>query len=109
MSPEAVALFNSVEDESVLQAIDNQILLLQEANKSEFGYTGLVKIIKEINLKDASGYQGLLQVFRERGFINAANVHKYMMNGRKDACGMLIPEISLKLLMMNSEDFEEEE
>ncbi len=57
MSPEAVALFKP--DESVLQAIDNQILLLEEANKSEFGYVGLVENIKEINLKDASGYQVL--------------------------------------------------
>jgi hypothetical protein len=37
MSPEAVALFKPVDDERVLQAIDNQISLLEEANKSEFG------------------------------------------------------------------------
>ena len=45
MSPEAVSLFKPVDDESVLQAIDNQMLLLEEANKSEFGCIGLVKNI----------------------------------------------------------------
>jgi hypothetical protein len=60
MSPEAVSLFKPVDDESVLQAIDNQLVLLEEANKSEFGYIGLVENIKEINLKDASGYQVLV-------------------------------------------------
>ena len=60
MSPEAIALFKPVDDESVLQAIDNQLELLEEANKSEFGYIGLVENIKEINLKDASGYQVLV-------------------------------------------------
>jgi hypothetical protein len=58
-SPEAVAFFKPVDDESVLQAIDNQILLLEKVNKSEFGYIELVKNIKEINLIDASGYQVL--------------------------------------------------
>jgi hypothetical protein len=48
-------------------------------------------------------------VLWERGFIDAANVDKYTMNGRQDACGVLIPETSLKLLMMNCEDFKEEE
>jgi hypothetical protein len=51
MSPEAVALFKPVDDESVLQAIDNQILSLEEANKSEFGYIGLVKNIKRNQFK----------------------------------------------------------
>jgi uncharacterized membrane protein len=60
MSPEAVSLFKPVDDESVLQAIDNQIVLLEEASKSKFGYIGLVENIKEINLKDASRYQVLL-------------------------------------------------
>jgi hypothetical protein len=31
------------------------------------------------------------------------------MNGRQDACGMLIPDTSLKLLMANCVDFEEQE
>ncbi len=37
----------------------------------------------------------------ERSFIDAANIDKYTMNGRQDACGVLISEISLKLLRMN--------
>jgi hypothetical protein len=57
MSPEAVSLCKPVDDESVLQAIDNQVSLLEEVNKSEFGYIGLVKNIKEIDLKDASGFK----------------------------------------------------
>jgi hypothetical protein len=53
--------------------------------------------------------KGLLQVLWERGFINATNLENYTMNGRQDACGILIPDTSLKLLMANCLDFEEEE
>jgi hypothetical protein len=53
--------------------------------------------------------KGLLQVLWERGFINATNLENHTMNGRPDACGILIPDTSLKLLMANCVDFEEEE
>ncbi len=80
MSPEAVALFKPVDDESVLQAIGNQILLLEEANKSEFGYIELVKNIKEINLKDASGYQVLAICQKSMFLILALTLTKENMN-----------------------------
>ncbi len=80
MSPEAIALFKPVDDESVLQANDNQILLLEEANKSEFGYIGLVKNIKEINLKDASGYQELAIPQKSMFLILALTLAKENMN-----------------------------
>ena len=53
--------------------------------------------------------KGLLQVLWERGFIDTTNIEKYTMNGRQDACGVLMPETSLKNLMANCVDFEEEE
>ncbi len=79
-SPEAVALFKPVDDESVLQVIDNQILLLHEVNKSEFGYIGLVDNIKEINLKDASGYQVLAICQKSMFLILALTLAKESMN-----------------------------
>jgi hypothetical protein len=52
--------------------------------------------------------KGLLQVLWERGFIHATNLENYTMNERQDACGILIPDTSLKLLMANCVDFGEE-
>ena len=52
--------------------------------------------------------KGLLQVLLERGFIHATNLENYTMNERQDACGILIPDTSLKLLMANCVDFGEE-
>jgi hypothetical protein len=78
----------------IKQAEENGIATKEMTDKVDEGWQGKAK--------------GLLQVLWERGFIGAANVDKYMMNGR-DACGVLILETSLKLLMMNCEDFEEEE
>ena len=48
--------------------------------------------------------KGLLRVLWERGFINTSKLSDYMLNGRQDAFGM-----SLKFLMSNCQDFEEEE
>ena len=56
-SPEAFILFKPVENETVLEAVNNQIELLGEANKSDFGYTELIENIKDFNLKDLSTYQ----------------------------------------------------
>jgi hypothetical protein len=53
--------------------------------------------------------KGLLQVLWEKCFIDATNIEKYMMNGRQGTCGVLIPNTSLKLLMMNCKDFKEED
>ncbi len=82
MSPEAVALFKPVDDESVLQVIDKQILLLEKVNKSEFGYIGLVENIEEINLKDASGYQALTIHQKSLFLILALTLTKENMNQR---------------------------
>jgi len=63
--------------------------------------------------KVVEGWEGkakcLLQILWERGFIDATNLKNYTMNGQ-DACGILIPDTSLKLLMANCVvDFKEEE
>jgi len=66
-----------------------------------------------MSAKVVEGWQGkakgLLQVLWERGFINATNLENYTMNRRQDACGIPIPDTSLKLLMANCVDFAEKE
>jgi len=57
-SPEACTLFKPVENETVLDAVNNQIEVLAEANKSDFGYTELIENLHEFNLADANTYQG---------------------------------------------------
>jgi hypothetical protein len=42
MSLEVIILFKPVGDETVLYALDNQIQLLSEVNKSHYGYTELI-------------------------------------------------------------------
>jgi len=68
---------------------------------------------KVTSAKVVEGWQGkakgLLQVLWKRGFIDTTNLEKYTMNGRQDASGVLMPETSLKGLMANCVDFEEEE
>jgi hypothetical protein len=54
--------------------------LLEEANKSEFGYIGQVKNIKEINLKDASGHQVLAIHQKSMFLILALTFTKENMN-----------------------------
>ena len=53
--------------------------------------------------------KGMLQVLWERGFINEGNLQQYTVDGKKDAYGVLIPNTSLKLMVSNLQDFEEEE
>jgi hypothetical protein len=57
LSPEAFILFKPVDSETVLEAIKNQIELLGEANKSDFGYTELIENINDFNLTDVGTYQ----------------------------------------------------
>jgi hypothetical protein len=57
MLPEAIILFKPVGDEAVLEALDNQIQLLSEVNKSHYGYTKLIDNIKDYNTSNASTYQ----------------------------------------------------
>ncbi len=68
---------------------------------------------KETTDKVVEGWQGktkgLLQVLWERGFIDPTNAVRYIMNGRQDACGVFMPDTSLKLLMSYCKDFEDEE
>jgi hypothetical protein len=45
----------------------------------------------------------------ELGFIDATTLSRYTMNGRQDKSGILLKETSLTYLMMNCQDFEEEE
>jgi hypothetical protein len=44
ISPEAFILVKPVKSETVLEAVSNRIELLEKANKSNFGYTELMKI-----------------------------------------------------------------
>jgi len=63
--------------------------------------------------KTLQGWQGkpkgMLQVLWERGFIDEKNLNQYTVTGRKDEMGILQPETSLKFLLGNCLDFEEEE
>ena len=51
----------------------------------------------------------MLQVLWERGLIDEQNLAQYTVNGRKDEMGILQHHTSLKLLLGNCIDFEEEE
>jgi hypothetical protein len=48
-------------------------------------------------------------VLWERGFIDEANIQQYTINGRKDAYGVVLPNTSLKFMLSNLQDLEEEE
>ena len=69
--------------------------------------------IEETKAKDIKGWEnkpnGLLQVLRERGFIDDLRLENYMLNGKHDAFGFMQKDFSLKSLMGNCLDFEEEE
>ncbi len=80
--PRSCSIVQPVDDESVLQVIDYQILLLEKVNKSEFGYIGLVENVKEINLKDASGYQALTIHQKSMFLILALTLTKENMSQR---------------------------
>jgi hypothetical protein len=54
-------------------------------------------------------FKGMLQVLWECGFINEGNIQQYTVHGRKDADGILIANTSLKYMVSNLIDFEEEE
>jgi hypothetical protein len=68
--------------------------------------------IKEFIPKIIQGWQGrpkgMLQVLWECGFIDEQNLNQYTINRRKDEMGILQPETSLKFLLGNCLDFEEE-
>ena len=69
--------------------------------------------IKEETPKVQQGWEGkakgMLQILWEWGFIDSNNVPQYSMQGKKDAFGNVQKETSLKYLMSNCQDFEEEE
>ena len=51
-SPEAKKLFNPLPNESTLNAIDNQIEILRQANNSSSGYLQLIQNLNHINQED---------------------------------------------------------
>ena len=53
--------------------------------------------------------KGLLQVLCEQGWINETKLLDYTLKGKQDAFRVMRMEMSLKALMENCEDFEEEE
>ncbi len=59
------------------------------------------------------GWEGkvkeMLQVLWELGFLDVDNLRQYTVYGQKDAFGNLQHETSLKYLLGNCTDFEEEE
>jgi len=57
VSPEAIILFKPFGDETVLEALDNQIQLLSEVNKSHHGYTELIDNINDFSMSNASTYK----------------------------------------------------
>lgn len=52
--------------------------------------------------------KGMLQILWERGFIDSNKLDQYTVDGRKDDYGNLIPETSLKHLMEQLPDFQDE-
>jgi len=69
--------------------------------------------IEETKAKIIEGWEGkpkgLLQVLWERGLIDPNNIGNYTVEGRQDAFGVVQKAFSLKHLMANCQDFEEEE
>jgi hypothetical protein len=53
--------------------------------------------------------KGMLQIFFERGHIDPSKIAEYTVDGRNDAFGNLIPETSLRHLMEQLSDFQDEE
>ena len=69
--------------------------------------------IQETKQKIVEGWEGkpkgLLQVLWERGLVDQNRLDKYTLNGQQDAFGVVDKRFSLKSLMANCLDFEEEE
>ena len=69
--------------------------------------------IQETKARIVEGWEnkakGLLQVLWERGFIDESKVDKYTLKGYQDVLGSVQNDFSLKSLMSNCLDFEEEE
>jgi hypothetical protein len=53
--------------------------------------------------------KGMLQMLWERGFIDVTKLQQYTVDGKKDVYGVLVPNTSLKFMVSNLLDFEEEE
>ncbi|KAI2502685.1 hypothetical protein MHU86_11742 [Fragilaria crotonensis] len=68
--------------------------------------------IQETKPKVIEGWEnkakGLLQVLWERGFVDESQLEKYTLNGTRDVFGLVQKYFSLKSLMSNCLDFEEE-
>ncbi len=68
-----------------------------------------VTLYEEILPKIQQGWEGkqkgLLQVLRERGWIDEGNTNQVTMDGKKEAFGAFHPRTSLKYFMGNCKDF----
>ena len=53
--------------------------------------------------------KGMLQFLWEHGWINIKHLRNYMVDGEKDVFGVVQHEMSLKYLLGNSKNFEEEQ
>lgn len=53
--------------------------------------------------------KGMLQVLWERGWIDVEHLRNYTVDGKKDVAGVVRHDMSLKYLLGNCKDFEEEE
>jgi hypothetical protein len=56
-SKEAMALFRPVDDESVLDAINNQIKVLEQVNKGDTEYIDVIENLNQMNLSEISTHQ----------------------------------------------------
>ena len=63
------------------------------------------KVIEGWHLKP----KGYLQILWERGFISEKDLSKYTVNGKKDSYGFVDKSFSLKQIMANTTDFQNEE
>jgi hypothetical protein len=53
--------------------------------------------------------KGMLQILFERGFINPERMTEYTVDGRNDVFGNLVADTSLRYLMEQLSDFQDEE
>jgi hypothetical protein len=100
----------TIKDQSTSRTLDKRWVKAILVKKIIFQHNIETKVTSGKVIKGWQGkVKGLLQVLCERGFIDMNNHQKYTMNGRQDACGVLMPKTYLIHLMSNCIDFEEEE
>ena len=75
-------LFNLEQDETVLEALDNQIKKLQSTNKSSPAYLNVIQNVEELNKEDITQYQKWRIQQKAQYLALAQNLAKEKMNNR---------------------------